>query len=370
MLKQLFHGFTQRLSLLANERGAVGRVADYTAQQAEIWAPGLFSQAENLTFFQGMEGGPGSSMPIIRRDEFGKQAGDTIRTDIVLALTGAGLTGDGAGALLEGNEEALKFRQSTITVDSLQHAVRWTKLVEKTITHDMRKTAKNQLAKWLAGKLDAQIFTELTGAGTTMPTKNKWAAGTATTRATVADTNAGGRLTLDTLTEAKAYAQVELKIEPVKMDDDGNEYFVLVAHPYTIMSLKRDDAKWAQAQREAQVRGDDNPLFTGSVGIWDGVIIRSSARVPRSLNGNTPDIQVADNIFMGAQALSRGYGSYPDWTEELFSYGQEAGIATWCLVGNKLNVFDLTSGGGAAAADFTAIGSMVVYASAVAPSQP
>lgn len=350
---------------------AVGRVADYGSQQAEIWAPGLFAQAENQTFWGGMEGAPGSSMPIIRRDEFGKQAGDTIRTDIVLALTGAGLTGDSAASLLEGNEEALKFRQSTITVNSLQHAVRWTKLVDKTITHDMRNTAQNQLAKWLAGALDNQIFNELVGSGaTTLPTTAQWAAGTATSRNTVADTNAGGRLTLDTLTELKAFAQVENKIEPIRMDDDGNEYFVLVAHPYTVMSLKRDDAKWAQAQREAQVRGDDNPLFSGAAGIWDGVVIKSSNRVPRSNNTNTPAIAVSDNLFLGAQALSRGYGSYPDWTEELFSYGQEAGIATWTLVGNKMNAFDLTSAGGAAAAAFTAIGHVVVYASAVAPAQP
>lgn len=349
----------------------VGRVADYGPQTADTWAAGLFAQAENQTFFQGMEGPPGSSMPIIRRDEFGKEAGDTIKFDIVLALTGAGLTGDSSGSLLEGNEEALKFRQNSITVDSLQHAVRWTKLVDKTITHNMRTTAKNQLAKWLAGKLDNQIFSELTGNGiATLPTTAKWAAGTATSRNTVADSDAGGRLTLDTLTELKAFAQVENKLEPIKLDDDGNEYFMLVAHPYTIMSLKRDDDKWAQAQREAQTRGDSNPLFTGSVGIWDGVIIRSSNRVPRSNNTNSPAVSVADNIFLGAQAMSRGYGSYPDWTEELFSYGQEAGIATWTLVGNKLNVFDLTSGGGAAAEDYTAIGSIVVYASAVAPSQP
>lgn len=356
--------------VLSNEIGAVGRKADYGPSIAQLWADGLFSQAENLTFWNGMEGAPGSSMPIIRRDEFGKSAGDTIKFDIVLALTGAGLTGDGAAALLEGNEEALKFRQTTMTVDSLQHAVRWTKLVDKTIRHDMRVTARNQLAKWLAGKLDNQIFTELTGGGTVVPDKNTWAAGTATSRNTVADTNAGGRLTLDTLTEAKAYAQVELKLEPIRIDEDGNEYFVLVAHPYTIMSLKRDDTKWAQAQREAQVRGDDNPLFTGSVGLWDGVIIKSSNRVPRSNNTNSPVVAVADNVFMGAQALSRGYGSYPDWTEEMFSYGQEAGIATWCLVGNKLNVFDLTAAGGATAANLTAIGSMVLYASAVAPAQP
>lgn len=347
---------------------AVGRVADYTASIPQIWSDGLFSQAENLTFFNGMEGAEGSSMPIIRKDQLGQEAGDTIKTDLVLALTGAGLTGDTAGSLLEGNEEALKFRQLSFEVDSLQHAVRWTKLAQKVITHDMRRTAQNQLAKWLAGKLDDQIFSELSGAGsTTLPTTAQWFAGTATSRNTVADTDAGGRLTLDSLTELKAYAQVENKIEPVRTED-GNEYFVLVAHPYAVMQLKRDDVKWAQAQREAQVRGDENPLFTGSAGIWDGVVIKSSNRVRRSVNTNTPAIQVADNLFLGAQAMIRGYGSYPDWTEEYFSYGQEAGIATWTLVGNKLAVFDLTSGGGAAAADHTAIGSMVVYTSAVAPT--
>lgn len=348
---------------------AVGRVADYTASIPQIWSDGLFSQAENMTFFNNMEGAEGSSMPIIRKDQLNSQAGDTIKTDIVLALTGAGLTGDTALSLLEGNEEALKFRQLAFEVDSLQHAVRWTKLAQKLITHDMRKTAQNQLAKWLAGKLDDQIFAELSGAGsTTLPTTAKWFAGTATSRDTIEDTDTGGRLTLDTLTELKAFAQVENKIEPVKTDD-GNEYFYFVAHPYAVMQLKRDDDKWAQAQREAQVRGAENPLFTGAAGVWDGMIIRSSNRVRRSLNDHaTTDIQVADNLLLGAQAMVRGYGSYPDWTEEYFSYGQEAGIATWTLVGNKLAAFDLTSAGGAAAAAYTAIGSMVVYTSAVAPT--
>ena len=348
---------------------AVTRKADVTAHIPQIWATDLLAQAENLTFWHNMEGPEGSSMPIIRKDDLEQGPGDTIKFDIVLALTGAGLTGDTSGSLLEGNEEALKFRQTSMTVDSLQHAVRWTKLGKILISHDMRSTALNQLAKWLAGKLDDRIFNELTGQSgfTTMPTKNKWAAGTATSRDTVADTNAGGRLTLDTITELKAYAQVEIKLEPLKMED-GNEYFGLVVHPYTAMSLKRDDTKWAQAQREAQVRGDNNPLFTGAVGVWDGVIIYTSNRVPRS--NNAVPIAVSDNILFGAQALSRGYAHYPDWTEEYFSYGQEQGIATWTVLGQKLNVFDLTTAGGAAAADLTAVGSLVVYASAVAPSQP
>lgn len=307
-------------------------------------------------------------MPLIRKDDLLSQAGDTIKFDIVLALTGAGTTGD--TTLTEGNEEALKIRQTSMGLTYLKHGVRWTELAEALITHNMRTTAKNQLAKWLAGKIDARVFTEATGGGTVMPTKNLWAAGTATTRNTVADTNTGGRLTLDTLTELKAYAQVELKLEPIRLDGDENEYFLLVVHPYAAMSLKRDDTKWAQAQRDAQVRGDDNPLFTGAVGMWDGVVIKTSNRIPRSVNTNTPPIAVSDNLFLGAQAISRGYGFYPKWVEQDFSYGEEAGVATRVLLGEKLNVFDLTSAGGAAAADLTWIGGMVVYTSAVAPAQP
>lgn len=348
---------------------AVTRSADVADQIPELWDETLFFEAENLTFWHNMEGPEGSSMPLIRKDDLAQKPGDTIRTDLILSLDGSGLTGDGSGSILEGNEERLKYRQTSFTVDSLQHAVRWSKLGKILINHDMRRNALGQLSKWLSGKLDDRIFSEFTGQSgfTTIPTKNKWAAGSATSRDTVADGDATGRFTLTTLTELKAYAQVELKIEPLRLDD-GLEVFGIVLHPYTAMSLKRDDTKWAQAQREAQLRGPDNPLFTGAVGMWDGVIIYTSTRVPRSNNAATTPVAVSDNIFFGAQAMSRGYAHYPDWSEEYFSYGQEQGIATFTVFGQKLNVFDLTDAGGASAADLTALGSLVVYASAVAPT--
>jgi N4-gp56 family major capsid protein len=146
--------------------------------------------------------------------------------------------------------------------------------------------------------------------------------------------------------------------------ENGEEYFGLVLHPYTVMTLKESSA-WQQAQRDANVRGEGNPLFTGAAGVWDGVIIYTSNRVPNSSNGS---INVSDNIFFGAQALSMAYAYYPDWTEEYFDYGREQGIATYTIKGEKLNVFDLTAAGGAAASALTAIGAMVLYAAAVAPS--
>lgn len=353
---------------------ATTRSSDVDAQIAQLWAKDLFAEAEDLTFWGMFEGTPGSSMPIHRHDDLTKGGADTILFDIVLGLDGAGLTGDGAGSILEGNEEKLRFRQTSLGLTQFQHAVRWTDLAEFLITHEMRTTAKGQLAKWLAAQFDRRTFAEFTGntkpqgdSSTTIPSANKWASGSATTRDTIADGDATGRLTLAEITRLKAYAQTALRIEPIRMED-GQEYFGLVVHPYTAMSLKINDTTWAQAQREAQVRGDDNPLFTGALGMWDGVILYSSNRVPRSANSGA--VQTSDNVFFGAQAMSRGFGFHPKWVEQEFSYGQEAGISTRVLVGEKLNVFDLTDAGGASDANKTAIGSMVVYAAAAAPSQP
>lgn len=343
---------------------AVSRKSDDASQIPSLWSADLYSQAEDLTFWHNFEGPEGSSMPIIRKDDLTKVAGDTIKTDIVLALTGSGQTGDTTS--LEGNEEAMKFRQLSFSVDELTHGVRWTELSQILNLHDKRKTALNQLKKWLAGKLDAAIFDELSGAGTTIPDANKWAAGSATSRATIADGNGTGRLQLADITQMKAYAQSSLKIEPIRTED-GNEYFGLALHPYAVMELKLYDTNWATAQRDAQQRGMDNPVFTGAAGVWDGVILYTSNRVPRSTNGT---VQVSDNIFFGAQALTRGYAFYPDWREELFDYGRQMGVATVVVKGDKITVFDLTSAGGAAASALTWIGGMVVYTAAVAPGQP
>jgi N4-gp56 family major capsid protein len=342
---------------------AVTKTADVASQIPQLWATDLYSQAENMTFWQKFEGPEGSDMPIIRKDDLAQQAGDTIKYDIVLALTGAGATGD--AALLEGNEEAMKFRQQSVAVESLQHAVRWSKKGKILFNHNMRTTGLNQLRKWLAGKIDDANFKEFSGTGAaTMPTLAKWFAGTATSIATVDDTDAAGRLKLNDLSDIKAFARVQHKIQPIRLEN-GEEYYGLVAHDYALLALRKD-ANFQQAAREARERSATNPLFTGASIVWDGVIMYPSPRVITAADGVGAK-SVARNIFFGAQAMCRGYAYYPDWTEQYFSYGQEQGIATFLIKGEKLNVFDLTSGGGAAAVDFTAIGSMVLYSSAVAP---
>lgn len=333
-------------------------------QIPELWSGMLYAEAENQTFWNRFEGPEGSGMPIVRKDDLTREAGDTIYTDLVLALTGAGITGDATA--LSGNEEALKFRQLGFTVEMLSHGVRWTEKVDELITHNMRQTALNQLAKWLAGKYDTGIWAELTGSGTTIPAVNQYYPGTATTVNTLENTDAAGGLTLNEISNARAYAESVLKIEPFKVEG-GEEFYALVLDPYASLRLKLTDA-YQQAQRDANVRGQSNPLFTGAEAVWDGVILYRSNRVPTATNDNTVDIRVARNVLFGANALSRGFAMYPDWREEAFDYGRESGVATVSIYGQKVNVYDFSAAGDNSGD--RAVGHLIVHSAAVAPVVP
>lgn len=354
---------------------AVLQRAEIANQIAQYWSTRLFMQAENRTFWHKFEGGEGGSTPIVRKDDLEVGGRDTIKLDIALALSAAGLTGDTGTYLLEGNEEEMKFRQITVTIDSLQHAVRWTKLAKILFNHDVRGVGEALLRKHLAGRLDDQVFNEFSGGtGATLteanlPTTMKWFAGSATSAATVDNTDAAGRLKLNDISDIKAYAVTNNKIEPLELGDSdvGEEMYGMVIHPYAALALKKD-SQWQQAQRDAKERGAANPLFKGSVGVWDNVALYISPRV-RTANDGVGSIAVARNVFFGAQALARAYASYPEWTEQVFSYGQEAGIGYMAVLGKRLITFDLNAvETGGTTTDDTAIGAMLLYSAAVAPT--
>jgi len=340
---------------------AVTRKSDVQIAVPQLWSARLLAEAEKMTTFHRFEGPEGSNMPVIRKDELIGQPGDTIKVDLVLALTNAGTDAarTSESTLLEGNEEKVVFRQMSFSPAILKHGVRWSKVSAIQITHSMRQTALAQLKKWLAGKLDNKVFAEFTGSGSTIPTQNLWFAGAATSIGTV--TSALG-VTLSDISDMKAYAKTQLLIEPMR-GDNGEEVYGLILHPYAALTLKKD-ASYQTANREAQLRGSTNPLFTGAIASWDGVAIYEAPRVPTALDG-TSGAQVARNIFFGAQALMRGYGYYPDWKEQVFSYGEEIGIATFTLVGQQASVFDFSAAGDGSGN--RAVGHMIFYSAAPAP---
>ena len=88
----------------------------------------------------------------------------------------------------------------------------------------------------------------------------------------------------------------------------------------------------------------DNPIFTGALGVYNGVILRENPRIP-TVVANTRRA-----IFCGAQAatFAVGQNNTPEkmsWVEELFDYENQLGVSAGMIFGAKKSVFNSTDFG-------------------------
>jgi hypothetical protein len=81
----------------------------------------------------------------------------------------------------------------------------------------------------------------------------------------------------------------------------------------------------------------DNPIFTGALGEYNGVILHESYRLPRLAN-------VSQNVFAGAQSATFAFGrengpQRMSWVEEIFDYGNQLGVSAGCIAGMKRTIY-------------------------------
>jgi hypothetical protein len=90
----------------------------------------------------------------------------------------------------------------------------------------------------------------------------------------------------------------------------------------------KQDTTMAQALREAEVRGKENPLFSGSIAIWDGVVIHEHENIPILTNwGSGANVPGAKCALMGAQSLVWAWGQRPEVVAKKFDYDEQHGFA-------------------------------------------
>ena len=351
-----------------------------SALRPEIWSKELWQDViDNLYFSQmGMMGkDKEDTNAIIWTDRsLKKSKGDTVTVPLTTKLSGNGVDGDSE---LEGNEEAISAYSESISIDQKRFAVRLTgQLDEQKNAYDMRKDAKNKLSIRLQEFVERQIFLKLAGvtnttltdiAGAVVGATCAWSntpdyipdADTAAgygDRYLGADYTSGATslaatdlLTPALISRAKIKAQLASpKILPLKIK--GKSYYVLFVHPYQAFDLK-NNATYAQAQREAAARGNDNPIFTGALGIWDGVIVHEHEYVPWL------DVSVAGHSFRGAavgtdfavdacrallcgrQAIAYVQAKNKNgWVEKSFDYKNKTGFATGIIGGIQKVMFN------------------------------
>lgn len=336
----------------------------------QIWAKTLFADTmASLYFVENGMMGENSNNIIQLQTDLEKKKGDRVNFRLRYKRTGRGVRGDNE---LEGNEERGLDATESVLIDQMRFA----ELLEGTLDEqkngaEMRGEMKEMLKIQVKEFIEQQFF--LKAAGVTNPTITdvngvvvgadydwsntpdfipdadeaagygaRYLCASATGTDTLAITDL---MTPDLIDRMKAKAETSYpKIMPLIIK--GKPYYLLFIHPWQYYDLRRNP-EWAQAMREAERRGEENPIFSGAEGIWNGVIVHKHEYVPFL------DVDVAGNsfrgvatgtnclvdafraLFIGKQAVgfAKAQNLKKEWVEKNFDYDNQYGVATSLLGG-------------------------------------
>jgi len=257
-----------------------------------------------------------------------------------MKLSGSGVTGDNE---LEGNEEAMVDYDEDLAIDQIRHAVRNTgDMDDKKNAYDMRMSAKVRLQDWISERIDQEIIDKLCGKASSTFSNTPTAA--AATRsvfaggvAAVANVTTAMKMDCKVLDRAKQDAKLASpKLKPLKIN--GQPRFVAILHPYDATNLRQDPV-WNQAQRDANVRGEKNPIFSGALGMYNGIVVHEHEYIYRTNDGSA-SAYVARNLFCGQQAGVFAWGRPVKWVEKSFDMGNQWAISCGAIFGTIKPIFN------------------------------
>lgn len=338
-----------------------------TDEQLTVWSRDFWREARNKTFVMRFAGD--SSNAMIQRITELRKTTDGARAVITLVneATGDGVVGDNE---LEGNEEALSSSDMVIQLDQWRKAHKSSgKMSEQRSVVKFRNEAKDHLSYAVSRIMDELAFQTLSGISYTLkpdgsprlasqlplmrfagdvaaPSSKRhyrWDAVQGlvsgdTTSVEVADTP-----TWEMLVDMKA-AAVNSYIRPIR-SDDGVEVYNVFMCPDGIAALKKDK-DFIAAWREAEKRGDSNPIFKGTKhggksGIYiDGLNIMEYRNVYNTRGaaagakwGAAGAVDGQRILMCGAQALAFADIGGAEWNEKDFDYGNRQGVSVGKIMG-------------------------------------
>lgn len=294
---------------------------------------GHYAERQNL-FSDLMGTGPDAIIQKVTDLE--KAKGDTVKLHIFGKLATYGKEGDAA---LETNEEALAPYSDTIKIDQYRHAVKLDgKMTEQRSAVNLRTEAGVQLGTYARDLFTEMLTCNLSGArgvrtGLILPTSWTGFAGNALITPDSAHQLIAGAGTKAGLTTAdkmstalldKAKVKIQLLMNagvPMRPATvKGKKYFVVILTPEQMYDL-RQDTNWINAQKDANVRSEDNPIFSGAEGVWNGFIIRvNDAGVLFNDYGAGANVNAARAVILGAQAAGVAFGNSGSKSGNNFKY--------------------------------------------------
>ncbi|WP_142416429.1 N4-gp56 family major capsid protein [Bartonella massiliensis] len=317
--------------------------------------------------------GKGKNSVIQVLDMLGKSAGDSVTSGLRVQLMGDGVS---EGQTLEGNEEALQFMNETVRINELSHAVRVKyegTIDQQRVLFNMRTEAKDGLVDWYADRLSLMFFIQATGytapwihfEGRTITLKpvhygfnaplepSKLRVIRPAKKKTDEELTKEDTFTLDLIDKAVERAKLaNPRLRPVRVE--GKSAYVMYLHPTQVTQLRTNtqSGQWLDITKAAyEGSRSKNPIFDGSLGMYNGVILREAEHVPNGVNSKTgePLASVRRAVLLGAQSVIMAYGRAGNGAtggngkgatryklvEELFDYQREFGVAAKTIIGMK-----------------------------------
>lgn len=337
---------------------AVTSFATGDALAVKLWSKKIAVEALKQTWVYKFMGKDDNSVIQIL-DDTQKGPGDRIRVPLRRLLSAAGVQGD---ATLEGQEERITYFSDDVFINQLRHAVReGGRFTRQLVPFDVREHARLSLQDWWADRIDTWFFNQICGNVNQTDTRftgNQTAvasdaghvifAGGATTDGSLSN-SATYKFTLTLIDVAVEMAKTAaVPIRPIMIN--GEEKYVLFLHHNQVTDLRTvtTTGQWLDIQKAAMQGGNvaKNPIYTGALGEYNGVVLHASNRVPGFSAGaalTANDGRIA--AFCGAQAAlaAFGRGHSPEryeWVEDYFDYENQFGVAAGCIAGMKKAIFN------------------------------
>lgn len=316
----------------------------------QIWDDEFFRDYVRASRFKRYMGTDEAAM-IQLKEDLTKKRGETVTFALVNELTGDGVTGN---TTLKGNEERLNSRSHAVSVNVLRHAVAVDDWDEQKSVIDLRNAARVQLREWAQKKLRDGILTALghidgvAFESATAAQRNTWwqnnsdrvlagdltsnhAGASATFATDIGKIGVSAQASPVILSLLKRIAQsASPKIKPLYVKEMDQEWYVCFIGPRAWRDLTEDNPTTnvlTLANRDARVRGVDNPLFTGDSLVWDGMILREIPEIaPLATISGSAGARIEPIYLCGAQAVGLAWAQRTKSTTDTDDYGFLHGV--------------------------------------------
>lgn len=295
---------------MADQRNQVNIPANLVPK---VWAKKVWHEGVKDSYFDKFTATDGSNV-VHKNKDLENVKGDSVVFGLMMNLTGSGVEGN--RQKLAGAEDTLNIYDFTVNTKLVRNAVSRYEADDQRTQYDMLKEIKIALKQWLSDWLDDRLISRLSYNPSNGEVLYASAAGTQSS------ITANDKLTTTIISRAKRKAMMHApKVQPIKVD--GMDKYIMLVHPWAARDLK-DDPKWLAAQQNANLRGSKNPIFTGALGEYDGVILYEYERVQTG-NVGASSANVCQNLLLGKQAACFAVSRPAKHIEQTDDYGNIAG---------------------------------------------